>query len=145
MVTVGIDPHERSHTAAAIDDDEELLDQVRLAAGAGTVAALLEWAQRWPERTWAVQGMTGPGRLLAQRLVAAGEAVVDVSPELAARVRFFSVGQARKTDLDDATSVARAAGAPDASSRWPTASATRRACCVTASAGWRCSSVASRS
>ena len=53
--------------------------------------------------------MTGPGRLLAQRLVAAGEAVVDVPPKLAARVRLFSVGQARKTDLDDATSVARAA------------------------------------
>ena len=42
MVTIGIDPHERSHTAAAIGDDEELLDQVRVAAGAGTVAALLE-------------------------------------------------------------------------------------------------------
>ena len=43
---------------------------------------------------------------LAQRLVSNGEQVVDVPGKLAARVRVLSVGHGRKSDLDDAVSVA---------------------------------------
>jgi transposase len=50
---------------------------------------------------------------MAQQLVADGERVVDVPAKLAARVRVLSVGHGRKTDPDDAVSVAIAAqGAP---------------------------------
>jgi transposase len=70
---------------------------------------LLEWAGRWPERRWAIEGATGLGHLLAQQLLAAGEQVLDVQPKLAARVRLFNTGQVNKNDPNDARSVAIAA------------------------------------
>jgi hypothetical protein len=45
---------------------------------------------------------TGAGRPLAQRLLQAGEHVVDVPAKLAARVRLFDTGHNRKTDARDA-------------------------------------------
>jgi hypothetical protein len=48
---------------------------------------------------------------LAQRLVGDGEQVVEVPAKLAARVRVLSVGHGRKSDPDDAVSVAVAARA----------------------------------
>jgi transposase len=70
---------------------------------------LRRWAGRWPQRCWAVEGAHGIGRALAQRLVGDGEQVVDVPAKLAARVRVLSVGHGRKSDADDAVSVAVAA------------------------------------
>ena len=55
------------------------------------------------------EGCHGAGRSLAQRLVADGEPVVDVPAKLAARIRVFSKGHGRKTDADDAASIALAA------------------------------------
>jgi transposase len=43
---------------------------------------------------------------LAQRLLEAGEHVVDVPAKLAARVRLFDTGHNRKTDARDAHSIA---------------------------------------
>jgi transposase len=51
----------------------------------------------------------GIGRALAQRLVGDGEQVLEVPAKLAARVRVLSVGHGRKSDPDDAVSVAVAA------------------------------------
>ena len=56
------------------------------------------YVKQWPDRVWAVEGANGAGRPLAQRLVAAGEQVVDVPAKLAARVRLFDTGHNRKTD-----------------------------------------------
>jgi transposase len=67
------------------------------------------WAERWPQRCWAVEGAHGIGRALAQRLVSDGEQVLDVPAKLAARVRVLSVGHGRKSDPHDAVSVAVAA------------------------------------
>jgi transposase len=64
------------------------------------------YAKAWPERVWAVEGANGAGRPLAQRLLEAGEHVVDVPAKLAARVRLFDTGHNRKTDALDAHSVA---------------------------------------
>jgi transposase len=63
---------------------------------------LRHWAERWPQRCWAVEGAHGIGRALAQRLVGDGEQVLDVPARLAARVRVLSVGHDRKSDPDDA-------------------------------------------
>jgi transposase len=68
-----------------------------------------QWAGRWPQRCWAVEGAHGIGRALAQRLAGDGEQVLDVPATLAARVRVLSVGHGRKSDPDDAVSVAVAA------------------------------------
>ena len=70
---------------------------------------LRRWAGRWRQRCWAVEGAHGIGRALAQRLVGDGEQVVDVPAKPAARVRVLSVGHGRKSDADDAVSVAVAA------------------------------------
>jgi hypothetical protein len=84
-VMIGVDPHKASHTAAAIGPAEEPLGQVRIPAAVSQAERLVAWAAGWPERTWAVEGATGLGYLLAQQLVAAGERVVDIQPKVAAR------------------------------------------------------------
>lgn len=108
-VIIGIDPHKGSHTAVALDRDEHTLARLRVNATAAQVDQLRRWAKPWPQRTWAIEGARGLGRLLAQQLVAAGESVVDVQPKLAARVRLLNTGQVNKNDPNDARSIAVAA------------------------------------
>jgi transposase len=106
MFVIGIDPHRGSHTAAVLDDSEELVDEFRVVADRGQRDRLLEWAAPFVPRTWAIEGATGTGALLAQQLVAAGECVVDVPPTLSARVRLLDSGRSDKTDSHDARSAA---------------------------------------
>ena len=108
-VTIGVDPHKASHTAAALDEHGQLLGRRRIPASRDGYGALRAWAEGWPQRCWAVEGAHGVGRVLAQQLVADGEHVVDVPAKLAARGRVLSAGHGRKTDLGDALSVAVAA------------------------------------
>jgi transposase len=108
-VMIGIDPHKGSHTAVALDGREKRLGQLRVRASSRQVNGLLEWADHWPRRTWAIEGARGLGQLLAQQLIAAGEHVLDVPPKLAARVRLLDSGQINKNDDNDARSVAVAA------------------------------------
>ena len=79
-VMIGVDPHKASHTAVAFSGGEE---QLRVRACAGQAERLLEWAAAWPERTWAVEGAGGPGRLLARQLLSAGEGCWTCSPSWA--------------------------------------------------------------
>ena len=88
-VMIGVDPHKGSHTAVVISPAEEPLGELRVRASPGQAGKLIGWAAAWPERTWAVGGAAGLGRLLAQHLVAAGERVLDVQPKLASRVRLL--------------------------------------------------------
>jgi transposase len=106
MVTIGIDPHKASHTAVAVASNGEVLGELRVLADKTMLRQLRNWAARWPQRTWAIEGAAGLGRLLAQRLVSAGERVVDVPSALSSRARVLSRGHGRKTDGIDARSVA---------------------------------------
>src|SRR5215218_8375194 len=108
-MTIGVDPHKASHTAAALDEHGHLLGQQRITATLEGYQALRQWAGQWEDRRWAVEGAHGIGRALAQRLAGDGEQVLDVPAKLAARVRVLSVGHGRKSDPDDAVSVAIAA------------------------------------
>jgi hypothetical protein len=108
-VMIGIEPHKGSHTAVAVGVAEEPLGKIRVLACPAPAEKLVGWAQAWPERTWAVEGAPGLGRLLAQQLVAAGERVLDVKPKLAARVRLLQTEKTGKSDPNDALSVAVAA------------------------------------
>src|SRR5215472_11168488 len=108
-VMIGVDPHKGSHTAVTMGPAEEPLGEFRVEASPGQAGDLLRWAGQWPERTWAVEGAAGLGRLLAQQLVAAGELVLDVQPKLAARVRLLQDAETGKSDPHDARSVAVAA------------------------------------
>ena len=79
-VMIGVDPHKGSHTAVAISPAEEPLGELRVRACAGQAERLLAWAAAWPQRTWAIEGASGLGHLLAQQVLAAGEQVVDIQP-----------------------------------------------------------------
>jgi hypothetical protein len=125
-VMIGVDPHKGSHTAVVISPAEEPLGEIRVRASAGQAGKLAEQSAAWPERTWAVEGAAGLGRLLDWQLVAAGERVVDVQPKLASRVRLLQAGDTNKNDPDDALSVAIAASlGPKTGSVRPPRSCTR--------------------
>src|SRR6185437_8674879 len=101
--------HKCSHAAVVVGPGEEQLARARVRACAEQARQLVERAAAWPERARAVEGARGLGHMLAQQLVAAGERVLDVQPELAARVRLLASGDINKNDPDDARSVAVAA------------------------------------
>jgi transposase len=105
-VMIGVDPHKGSHTAVAVDGDERELDELRLRSSSKQCDVLLDWADRFPQRRWAIESASGLGYLLAQQLVAAGEDVVDVPPTLSARVRVLDSTKASKNDPHDARSAA---------------------------------------
>jgi transposase len=105
-VIIGVDPHKLSATIEVVNDQEKLLGSGRFATDRVGYAAMRTYARTWPDRVWAVEGANGVGRALAQRLLEAGEDVVDVPAKLAARVRLFDTGHNRKTDARDAHSIA---------------------------------------
>jgi len=106
QVIIGVDPHKLSATIEVVDRNERLLGSVRFATDKAGYAAMRGYVKSWPNRVWAVEGANGAGRPLAQRLVEAGEHVLDVPAKLAARVRLFDTGHNRKTDEVDAHAIA---------------------------------------
>jgi transposase len=109
MTMIGIDPHKATHTAVAVDDNEHVLDEFQLRASTVQADRLLEWANGFDKREWAIESANGLGYLVAQQLVAAGETVFDVPPVLASRVRLLGSGRSQKNDPNDARSIAIAA------------------------------------
>ena len=109
-MVIGVDPHKLSATLEVVDGDNgTLLGAGRFGSDNTGYTAMLRYVKPWPNRVWAVEGANGAGRPLAQRLVAAGERVLDVPAKLAARVRLFDTGHNRKTDAVDAHSIAMVA------------------------------------
>jgi transposase len=104
-VMIGIDPHKRSHTAVALDEDDAVLDELRVDADVRQVDRLLAWADRWQERIWAIENANGLGLLLSRQLLEADQQVRDVPAALSAQVRKLS-GSGHKTDAHDARSTA---------------------------------------
>lgn len=102
----GIDPHKGTHTAAVLDGTETVIDELRLVADRHQRDRLLSFASRFEPRTWAVEGASGLGALLAQQFIAAGETVFDVPPTLSARVRLLDSTRTDKTDSHDARAAA---------------------------------------
>jgi len=105
-IIIGVDPHKLSATIEVVDDRERFLGSGRFTTDQAGYRAMRTYAKAWPQRTWAVEGANGAGRPLAQRLLEAGESVLDVPAKLAARVRLFDTGHNRKTDALDAHSIA---------------------------------------
>jgi transposase len=106
-VIIGVDPHKSTHTAVAIDGDEQPLARVQLVADRCQTQRLLAWVEPLgTQRSGAVESAGGLGKLLAQQLVEAGEQVVDVPPTLAARVGLGGSTKAGKNDPNDALATA---------------------------------------
>ncbi len=108
-VIIGVDPHKASHTAVAIDQDEDQISSVKVRATLRQVDQLLTWAEPFEKRTWAIESVGGLGYLLAQQLVARGEDVLDVPATLASRIRVLATKRSNKNDPNDAHSIAVAA------------------------------------
>jgi transposase len=106
VFTIGIDPHKGSHLAAVLNENEEMLESLRVRADGHQRERLLKFAAPYVPRVWAVEGAGGLGALVAQQLVAAGETVVDVPAKLSARVRSLDNECADKNDTHDARSAA---------------------------------------
>jgi transposase len=104
-VIIGVDPR-GSATIEVVDRHEKLLGSGRFSTDHVGYTAMRNYAKNWPERLWAIEGSNGACRPLAQRLLEAGEQVVDVPAKLFARARLFDTGHNRKTDARDAHSVA---------------------------------------
>ncbi|MEJ7742900.1 MAG: transposase [Nocardioidaceae bacterium] len=108
-VIIGVDPHKLSATIEVVGEREKILGSGRFTTDKPGYAAMRAYVKTWPDRVWAIEGASGTGRPLAQRLLEAGEHVVDVPAKLAARVRIFDTGHNRKTDARDAHSIAMVA------------------------------------
>jgi transposase len=108
-VVIGVDPHKRSATIEIMNHREKAIGQGRFGTDRDGYQAMLAAGRKHTDRIWAVEGCSGIGRHVAQRLVADGETVLDVPAKLSARARVFATGQGRKTDPVDAHSVAVAA------------------------------------
>ena len=108
-VIIGVDPHKLSATIEVLTGRGVLVGAGRFTTDKQGYGQLRRYVAAWPRRVWAVEGSEGAGRPLAQRLLEAGEDVVDVPAKLAARVRLFDTGHNRKTDARDAHSIAMVA------------------------------------
>ena len=110
MITIGIDPHKHSHTAAAVDSATgELRAELTVASDQDGHQRLLNWAgSLGPERRFALEDCRHVSGRLERELIARGEHVVRVPPKLMAGAR-RSQRQFGKSDPIDALAVARAA------------------------------------
>ncbi len=109
MVTIGVDPHKQTHTAAAVNDlGVEVASGTAPARPAGN-GQLLEWARALDEeRVWAVEDVRNVSGSLERFLVDRGETVVRLAPQLMAGARQGSRSRG-KSDPIDALAIARAA------------------------------------
>jgi transposase len=108
MVIIGGDSHKRTHTFVVVDElGRKLAEKTCPATTDGHLDALA-WAERWPERTWALEDCRHLTRRLESDLLAVGEGVVRVSTRLMAAERRGD-RERGKSDPIDALAVARAA------------------------------------
>ena len=108
-VVIGMDPHKRSVTIEVMTGDETILGGGRYGTDEAGFAAMTDYVtvgRGRPTGCGRSRVVSGIGRHVALRLLAAGEQVVDVPPKLSAQVRVFATGQGRKTDATDAHSIA---------------------------------------
>ena len=67
MIIIGVDPHQRVHTATAVDAaTNRRLASLEIDASLLGYRQLARWANGFAEHTWAVENARGLGRHLAQ-------------------------------------------------------------------------------
>jgi transposase len=109
MVTIGVDPHKRTHSAVAADQLGRQLSRRTEAAKGDGFGALLAWARALDaERVWVIEDCRHVSGALERFLLDHGESVVRLAPQLMAGAR-EGVRERGKSDPIDALAVARAA------------------------------------
>jgi transposase len=110
MLTIGVDSHKRSLTAAAIDSAGREAGTLQVPSTPTGRNQLLEWVKALApgEHQWGIEGSGMYGRPLAQQLARTGQRVYEVSGLATSRERRGGIGVHRqKTDTSDALAVAR--------------------------------------
>jgi transposase len=108
MVTIGVDPHKQTHTAAVNDIGAETGQLTAPARPAGN-GQLVEWARALDtERVWAIEDVRNVSGSLERFLIDRGETVVRLAPQLMAGARQGARTRG-KSDPIDALAIARAA------------------------------------
>src|SRR3954470_17349584 len=109
MIVIGVDTHKRTHALAAVDAASgALMGQRSIVADEPGHLQALRWARALDaERVWAIEDCRHVSRRLELALVAAGERVVRVAPQLMGQSR-QGERQPGKSDEIDALAVARA-------------------------------------
>jgi transposase len=114
LVTIAVDPHKHLNVVEVVDAASAVLACEQFEHSTAGFKELMGFARRWRRREWAIEGATGVGKNLAQRLVALDEVVLDVPSRKSSLVRAFSAASGRKSDEVDAHAVALAAlNSPD--------------------------------
>jgi len=106
---IGIDPHKESWTAVVTAGRGRNIASLRVPVSSAGYRRLRRFAHKYSTPVWAIEGAYGLGAPLAALLIDDGVTVWDVPAKLAARTRLLSTGHGRKSDEDDALSVAVAA------------------------------------
>jgi transposase len=108
MVVLGVDPHKKTHTVVAVDEQGVQLGARTVPATDEGHRAVLRWARTLPgQRRWAVEDCRHVAGRLMRDLTGAGEQVVRVPPRLTGTLR-ASARSRGKSDPIDALAVARA-------------------------------------
>jgi transposase len=109
MVTIGVDPHEQTHTAVAADGlGVEVARRTAVARREG-FGQLLGWARKLEnERVWVIEDVRRVSGSLERFLLDHGETVVRLPPRLMADAR-RGVRERGESDPIDAPAIARAA------------------------------------
>jgi transposase len=109
VITIGIDPHSRTHAAAAVDGHGRVLGELSVGSNPRELDRLARWiAGTGPQRVVAIEGARGFGLALARRLHGSGETVLDVTAAMTVAER-RSARRPGKDDRGDAVAIARVA------------------------------------
>jgi transposase len=109
MVTIGIDPHKRTHSAVATDELGRQLAERTQPAKSDGFGALLVWARELDsDRVWVIEDCRHVSGPFERFLLDRGETVVRLPPQLMAGAR-TSVRERGKSGPIDTLAVARAA------------------------------------
>lgn len=61
-VVIGMDPHKRTVTVEVMTPAEQIIGHERFTTDEAGFTALVEYANRWPDRTWAIERCEGLAR-----------------------------------------------------------------------------------
>jgi len=109
MVTIGIDPHKRTHTAVAVDELGRQLSAQTVPARQEGFGQLMVWAHQLdPEPVWVIEDCRHVSGPLERFFLDHGQTVVRLPPRLMAGAR-HSGRERGKSDPIDALAIARTA------------------------------------
>lgn len=110
MLTIGVDPHKRTHSAMAVDQVGAEVSDVTESAVPDGFGALVRWSRSLPdgERVWVIEDCRHVSGRFERFLLDRGETVVRLPPRLMANAR-EAVRERGKSDPIDALAIARTA------------------------------------